>query len=66
MGDSDRSGILLEYGASPVHEERHRGLLSGQTYLVMWWIPAGTVPDIDDAFDRLTRLQDTGVWLVKS
>ena len=29
-------------------------------FLVMWWLPAGTVPDFADALARLERLRDDG------
>ena len=28
--------------------------------MVMWWLPAGTVPDVHDALDRLRRLAEVG------
>ena len=32
----------------------------GQSYLVLWWVPAGDRPTLDDAKDRLARLRDEG------
>lgn len=29
-------------------------------YLALWWVPAGTVPTIDDAVDQLERLRKDG------
>ncbi|MBV9953589.1 MAG: DUF3291 domain-containing protein, partial [Acidimicrobiia bacterium] len=29
-------------------------------YLALWWIPAGTVPTVDEAMDRLARLDQHG------
>lgn len=29
-------------------------------YLVMWWIPAGTIPTIEQAFERLAHLRKHG------
>jgi hypothetical protein len=31
-----------------------------ELYLVLWWIPAGTVPTIDEALDRLEHLKAHG------
>ena len=28
--------------------------------MVMWWVPAGTLPDVADALDRLRRLAEDG------
>ena len=28
--------------------------------MVMWWVPAGSVPDVADALDRLRRLAEAG------
>lgn len=47
----------------------HRDVLRGrrqwfepmrEAYLVLWWIPAGTVPSVDDAKRRLELLQRNG------
>ena len=32
----------------------------GVVYLVLWWIPAGTVPTLDEAIDRLDHLRRFG------
>jgi hypothetical protein len=32
----------------------------GEAYLVLWWIPAGTVPTVDDALARLGHLKSFG------
>lgn len=32
----------------------------GEAYLVLWWIPAGTVPTVDDALARLEHLRRFG------
>jgi hypothetical protein len=32
----------------------------GEAYLVVWWIPAGTVPTVDDALARLGHLKSFG------
>jgi uncharacterized protein DUF3291 len=32
----------------------------GEVYLVLWWIPAGTVPTVDEALARLERLRALG------
>lgn len=29
-------------------------------HLAMWWIPAGTLPEVDDAIERLHHLQEHG------
>jgi Domain of unknown function (DUF3291) len=29
-------------------------------YLVLWWVPAGHVPDLDEAFSRLDLLRNNG------
>jgi hypothetical protein len=31
-----------------------------EAYSVLWWIPAGTVPTITQADERLQRLRDNG------
>ena len=31
-----------------------------ETYLALWWVPAGTVPSVEDAKDRLERLERGG------
>jgi hypothetical protein len=31
-----------------------------EAYLVLWWIPAGTVPTVDEALARLDRLRAVG------
>jgi len=31
-----------------------------EAFLVCWWIPAGTVPTVDEAMDRLDRLRRDG------
>ena len=35
--------------------ERHT-----EPHLVMWWVPAGTVPTVDEAVERLLRLRSQG------
>jgi len=32
----------------------------GEAYLVLWWIPAGTVPTVDEALARLDHLKRNG------
>src|SRR5262249_15562365 len=32
----------------------------GEPYLALWWIPAGTVPTVDEAKARLDRLRHDG------
>jgi hypothetical protein len=32
----------------------------GEVYLVLWWIPAGTVPTVDEALARLDHLRTYG------
>ena len=32
----------------------------GEAYLVLWWIPAGTVPTVEEALDRLDHLKRFG------
>src|SRR5919206_2370788 len=32
----------------------------GEVYMVLWWIPAGTVPTVDEALDRLDHLKRVG------
>jgi hypothetical protein len=32
----------------------------GEAYLVLWWIPAGTVPTVDEAIARLEHLRTDG------
>jgi hypothetical protein len=32
----------------------------GELYLVLWWIPAGTVPTVDEALARLDHLRTFG------
>lgn len=31
-----------------------------EAVFVLWWVPAGHVPDLDEAGERLTRLRDEG------
>jgi Domain of unknown function (DUF3291) len=32
----------------------------GEVYLVLWWLPAGTMPTVEEALDRLGRLRAFG------
>ena len=32
----------------------------GEAYMVLWWIPAGTVPTVDEALARLEQLRAVG------
>jgi hypothetical protein len=32
----------------------------GEAYLVLWWVPAGTVPTVDEALARLDHLKSCG------
>jgi hypothetical protein len=32
----------------------------GKAYLVLWWIPAGHTPSVEEAISRLTHLQNNG------
>jgi hypothetical protein len=32
----------------------------GEVYMVLWWIPAGTVPTVGEALDRLDHLKRVG------
>jgi len=32
----------------------------GEAYMVLWWIPAGTVPAVDEALTRLGNLKSSG------
>jgi hypothetical protein len=31
-----------------------------EAHLVLWWVPAGHIPSVDDALDRLERLRRDG------
>lgn len=31
-----------------------------EAYLVLWWVPAGHIPSLDEAIERLRRLQSDG------
>jgi len=32
----------------------------GTSYLAMWWVPAGHIPTIDEAFERLAQIEAVG------
>jgi Domain of unknown function (DUF3291) len=32
----------------------------GATYLALWWVPVGTIPDVEDAKARLEHLEERG------
>lgn len=59
----------VETLASFVYSEPHREIMRhrqgwfermADAYLVLWWIPAGTVPTVGDAKDRLQTLRSIG------
>ena len=59
----------LEALAEFTYRSAHRDILRGrhqwferatEPYLVLWWIPAGTRPTVDDAVDRLALLPRIG------
>src|SRR3954452_10325804 len=59
----------LESMAAFVYRSAHRDVLRGryewferatEPYLVLWWIPADTVPTIADAVERLMLLRSNG------
>lgn len=35
-------------------------LRMAEPYLVMWWVPAGRIPSVEEARERLDRLRSTG------
>lgn len=53
-----------------VYKSSHRGVLRdrrqwfeqhvGDVYMVLWWVPAGTIPTMDEAKARLEQLQRSG------
>jgi heme-degrading monooxygenase HmoA len=61
-----QSAADLEFFAwNTVHrrfmKNRHRWFLPPKApFLVMWWVPAGTIPTFPDALARLERLRDEG------
>jgi len=59
----------LEMLADYVYRTAHTAFLQrrrewferlGEAYLVLWWIPAGTLPTIDEALARLDHLRASG------
>ena len=59
----------IEALADYVFRSEHRDFLRrrrewferyGSAYLAMWWVPAGHLPTIDEAIDRLDRLERDG------
>jgi Domain of unknown function (DUF3291) len=51
------------------YETRHLNVLRrrkewfepmAEAYLALWWIPAGTIPSVEDAKERLAHLRDHG------
>jgi hypothetical protein len=59
----------IESLAEFVYRSRHREVLAqrrqwfeklSETYLVLWWVPAGTVPTVEDAKVRLEMLRRDG------
>lgn len=44
----------------PMRRRRDWFVPFGQPYLVLWWIPAGTVPSVAEAAGRLDRLRRHG------
>ena len=59
----------LDALAAFVYRSTHRDVLRGRAqwferatepYLVLWWIPAGTVPTVEEAVARLDVLRRTG------
>ena len=61
-----QSAADLEFFAwNTVHrrfmKNRHKWFLPPRApFLVMWWIPAGTIPTFPDALARLARLREQG------
>ncbi len=56
---------LRDYVYGPEHAavlRRRRDWFAarGTAYLVLWWVPAGHRPDLDEAGDRLARLEREG------
>lgn len=52
-----------------VYRSEHREFLARRreffertngVYVVLWWVPAGTIPSVDDAIERLDRLREHG------
>src|SRR5437899_498614 len=61
----------LEALATFVYRSPHRDVLRGryqwferatEPYLVLWWVPAGTLPTVNDAVARLTLLRRHGPY----
>jgi Domain of unknown function (DUF3291) len=50
-----RSGHL-----EPLRRRREWFHVADQAYAVLWWVPAGHIPTIDEAADRLATLRDKG------
>jgi Domain of unknown function (DUF3291) len=44
----------------PMRRRREWFLPFGAPHLVLWWIPAGTLPTMTEAADRLAALRDNG------
>jgi hypothetical protein len=46
----------LEY----VRRRREWFMRMAEPFMVLWWVPAGHVPSVEEALSRLTRLRDDG------
>jgi len=47
-------------GHRDIFRRRNEFFDRAEPYLVLWWIPAGTIPTVDDAKERLELLRSTG------
>lgn len=45
---------------APIMSRRRKWFARIQTYMVLWWIPAGHLPTVDEAKQRLELLQTHG------
>ena len=53
----DLRRFVYTSGHTAVMRNRKRWFEKLETYLVLWWVPAGHEPDVDEAKERLEHLQ---------
>ncbi|MEV4619206.1 DUF3291 domain-containing protein [Asanoa sp. NPDC049573] len=58
--DALRGFVYRTAHLEPMRRRRDWFLPADEAYLVLWWIPAGTLPTIEEAADRLDLLRRKG------
>jgi hypothetical protein len=58
--DALREFVYRSGHIEPLRRRREWFHVADQPYAVLWWVPAGHIPTVDEAAHRLARLREAG------